>query len=381
MVKPVNRGKGRWMITVCCGYESGRKQLIRRTIHLDPRMTETAQRREAEKQTALLLAQYETGRLNSDSSLTLEQFAALWFRDYADRRGLSEKTKHHYMFLLTSRILPYLGRVKLRDIRPRTLHQFYARLDQDEISGATKHKYHALLHNMLGAAVRWQILPFNPADSVEAPRRDTKEITPYTDEQAAAMLACLHTEPVQWQAYVLLALYGQLRRGEMVALDWDDVDLLSSVITIRQAAAYVPGQGVALKRPKTASGTRTIAVPTNVYLALRRWRAVQNADRLRLAEDWQSNAVFTQWNGARMHPDTPTRWFPKFLQRHDLPHIRLHDLRHTGASLLIAGGMDIETVKKRLGHAKASTTMDIYGHAYAKNDKKAADMLREILEK
>lgn len=265
MVKPVNRGKGRWMITVCCGYESGRKQLIRRTIHLDPRMTETAQRREAEKQTALLLAQYETGRLNSDSSLTLEQFAALWFRDYADRRGLSEKTKHHYMFLLTSRILPYLGRVKLRDIRPRTLHQFYARLDQDELSGATKHKYHTLLHNMLGAAVRWQILPFNPADSVEAPRRDTKEITPYTDEQAAAMLACLHTEPVQWQAYVLLALYGQLRRGEMVALDWDDVDLLSSVITIRQAAAYVPGQGVALKRPKTASGTRTIAVPTNVY--------------------------------------------------------------------------------------------------------------------
>ena len=167
----------------------------------------------------------------------------------------------------------------------------------------------------------------------------------------------------------------------MVALDWDDVDLLSSVITIRQAAAYVPGQGVALKRPKTASGTRTIAVPTNVYLALRRWRAVQNADRLRLAEDWQSNAVFTQWNGARMHPDTPTRWFAKFLQRHGLPHIRLHDLRHTGASLLIAGGMDIETVKKRLGHAKASTTMDIYGHAYAKNDKKAADMLREILEK
>lgn len=166
----------------------------------------------------------------------------------------------------------------------------------------------------------------------------------------------------------------------MVGLDWSAVN--GDTIQIKQAAVYVPGEGIKLKPPKTASGVRSVTVPPMVCDALRRWKAEQNEQRLKLGEFWHnSGAVFTQWDGQRMHPDTPTRWFDKFLKRHELPHIRLHDLRHTGASLLIASGMDIETVKKRLGHSKASTTLDIYAHAYEHNDRRAADALEKILQK
>ena len=368
------------MIRVSCGYSFGEKRMIRRTIYLNPDMTENAQRREAEKQTALLLAQYEMGKVTATKPITLARFTEIWWRDYVNRKGLADRTKQCYKQLLTSRILPMMGNIKVRDIKPRTLQEFYARLDDEPLSGTMKRKYHTLLHNMLKSAVRWQIIPYNPADAVEPPRNDTKQFAPYTDKQAAEMLQALTGESAQWRAYIYLALYGQLRRGEMVGLDWAAVN--GDTIQIKQAAVYVPGEGVKLKPPKTASGARSITVPSTVCDALRRWKAEQNEQRLKLGEFWHnSGAVFTQWDGQRMHPDTPTRWFDKFLKRHELPHIRLHDLRHTGASLLIAGGMDIETVKNRLGHARASTTMDIYAHAYEHNDRRAADLLAEILQK
>ncbi len=380
MIKPISKGGGKWLIRISCGYEYGDKRMIRRTIYLDPNMTETAQRREAEKQTALLLAEYETGKITAARPVTLEQFSRLWWRDYVERRQLSDRTKEYYKMMLNSRILPKLGSVKLKDIRPQTLNRFYAWLAQQGISGSTQHKYHGVLYTMLKCAVRWQIISMNPADAVEPPKSDTVEFTPYTDQQAAEMLQALTDEPAQWKAYIYLALYGQLRRGEMVGLDWDSVN--GNKIQIKQAAIYARGQGTKLKPPKTASGMRTIIVPPSVEAELRRWKAEQNKQRLRLGEFWyNSGAVFTQWDGQRMHPDTPTRWFHKFLARHGLPHIRLHDLRHTGASLLIACGLDIETVKNRLGHAKASTTLDIYAHAFEHNDRRAADLLEKILQK
>lgn len=380
MIAPINKGNGKWLLRVSCGYAYGQKKMIRRTIQLNPAMTENAQRREAEKQTAMLMADYEAGRLTDNRPITLQQFSGIWWRDYVERRGLADKTKQYYKILLDGRILPQIGKYKLRDIRPQTLNRFYAWLAAQGISGTTMHKYHGVLYTMLKCAVRWQMIAVNPADAVEPPKLDTKEFTAYTDEQAHEMLEALKQAPTQWQAYVLLALYGQLRRGEMVGLDWKNVE--GDTVKVVQSAIYVPGEGIKLKAPKTASGVRNVVIPRPVVDALRRWKAEQSAQHIALGEAWQEcGAVFTQWDGQRMHPDTPTRWFEKFLKRNGLPHIRLHDLRHTGASLLIASGMDIETVKNRLGHSKASTTMDIYGHAYAKNDARAADLLESILHR
>ena len=379
-IKPINKGGGRWLIRVSAGYENGKKRMLKKTIYLNPAMTEGAQQKEAEKQTALLMAAYDAGKVVPGKRITLGELSILWKWDFLDRRNLSPRTLAGYDYLLRSRILPRLGDRAIQDIKPATLNAFYASLAKDGLSGTTQKQYHQVLNSMLTCAVRWQMLAVNPLMAVEPPKTDTQEITPYTDEQSLALLEALEGEENKWRLLVMLGLYAQLRRGEVVGLDWSSVDLDSGIISVVQNAVSVPGRGTVLGPPKTKTGRRTISIPSPVVKVFKAWRAEQNAERLKLGEIWQnSGAVFTQWNGERMHPDTPTQWFYKFLERNQLPHIRFHDLRHTGASLLISAGMDIETVKNRLGHAQASTTMNVYGHAYQKNDERAAQVLDNIL--
>ena len=381
-IKPINKGGGRWQIRVSAGYENGKKRILKKTIYLNPAMTEGAQRKEAEKQTALLMAEYTAGKVVPGKRMTLAELASDWLEHYVGRRNLSPKTIDGYKYLLRSRIIPRLGDKAIQDIKPATLNAFYASLAQEGLSGTSQKRYHQVLNSMFTCAVRWQIIAVSPLMAVEPPKSDTGEITPYTDKQSLALLQALEKEPLQWQAIIMLALHMQLRRGEIIGLDWNRVDLKKNTVTIAQNAVYLPHQGVVLKEPKTKAGRRTLSMSPAVAKILRAWKAEQATTRLSLGELWQDcGAVFTQWNGVRLHVETPTSWFSKFLARNDLPHMRFHDLRHTGASLLISAGLDIETVKKRLGHSRASTTMDIYGHAYQQNDERASMMMQEILSK
>lgn len=380
-IKPINKGGGRWLIRVSAGYENGKKRMLKKTIYLNPAMTEGAQQKEAEKQTALLMAAYDAGKVVPGKRITLGELSQEWLEHYIGRRNLSPKTVEAYRYRLTSRILPRLGDKAIQDIKPATLNAFYASLAKDGLSGTSQSMYHKILNSMFSCAVRWQMLSVNPLTAVEPPKTDTKEITPYTDEQSLSLLEALEGEEIKWRALITLALHMQLRRGEIIGLDWDKVDFTHGLITICQTAVRVEN-GLLIKETKTSAGRRTLSMSPAVAKILKAWRAEQNTERLKLGELWQDGgAVFTQWNGARMHIETPTGWFSTFLKRHDLPHIRFHDLRHTGASLLISAGMDIETVKKRLGHSKASTTMDIYGHAYQKNDERASLIIEQILTK
>jgi len=386
--KPVNKGNGRWFLRVCCGYEGTHKKTISRTVQLDPAMTLKAQEREANKQSSLLEAEVVTGKLSVSEAITLERFVPLFMRDHVQRKGLSPKTRVGYENLLNRFILPNLGTKRLRDIKPGTLNAFYARLETEKprghsnngrLSGIYISKVHRLLRNMLEKAVKWQYIPYNPAIAVDPPAVDTEEFTPYTQEQCFDLINALDSEPLHWKAFALLALYSQMRRGELIALNWSDINLKTGIIDIKHNAVYVPGQNIILKSPKTKAGRRRIQLSSDVLPVLRELKKEQVQAHWNLQEAWiESGAVFTQWNGARMHVDTPSKWFRKFLKRNSLPHIRLHDLRHTGASMLIASGQDVEAVRKRLGHARASTTLDIYAHAFEASEQQAADVLQEV---
>lgn len=388
--KPVDKGGGKWLLRVCCGYENGKKRMIKKTIQLDPSMTKNAQLKEAEKQTALIMAEYEGGKITCSKKTTVKELSDMWLENYINPRNLSPKTVYGYRYLLDSRIIPMLGRVYVQDVRPSVLNRFYASLRNEQtthtksgrLSGTTLKRYHQVLNSMFSCAVRWQIIAVNPMNAIEPPRADTKEISPYTDEQSLLLLESLDCEMKLWKAVVYVALYAQLRRGEIAGLNWSCVDMDNGEITINQSAIYIPGEGMTIKKPKTKASNRSVTVPLCVIDCLRDWKKEQAAVRLMAGEEWREcGAVFTNEYGERIHVDSITQWFDRFLKRNDLPRIRLHDLRHTGASLLISAGMDIETVKNRLGHSRASTTMDIYGHAYKKNDKKAANALEFILSK
>ena len=390
--KPISKGGGKWLIRACCGYEGTEKKMINRTIALNPAMTAKAQLREAEKQTAMLEAEYQNGKITAGKQITLASFSKQFMEDYVQRKGLSPKTVAGYRQLLDSRILPMLGHMRLRDIKPMTLNRFYSSIEKDapkgrskgaKLSGTYLAKYHRLLHNILERAVRWQLIAINPAANVDPPAPDTEEFTVYDAQQSLRLLEALDKERTQWRVLVTLALYSQMRRGELIALDWGDVSPDFTSIDIRRNVVYVPGQGSIIKAPKTKAGARRITLSSTASEALKELKRSQNQQRLALGDGWvDSKAIFTQWNGERMNVESPTKWFGKFLKANGLPHIRFHDLRHTGASLLITdAGLDVETVKKRLGHARASTTMDIYGHAFAAHDSRPADALDSLLNR
>ena len=237
-----------------------------------------------------------------------------------------------------------------------------------------------MLKNMLSDAVQWGMIAVNPADRVEAPRKEAPNHSAYEPEQCIALLNALDNEPLKWRALGVFALYSQMRRGEIVALNWSDLN--GDIVNVRRSAVYVPGEGVTLRKTKTNASVRQLVLSKDLLKLLREWKIEQAKDRIALGGAWiDEDAIFTKWNGGRMHVESPTKWFKRFLEKNDLPHIRFHDLRHTGASLLISKGMDVESVRQRLGHADASTTLRFYAHAFTDAEQRSADILQDVLSR
>ena len=249
------------------------------------------------------------------------------------------------------------------------------------LSGRTVLHYHRLISSMLEKAVKWQIIFSNPANRVEAPKAERKEANYLDEKQAAHLLECLAEEPLKYRAMITLFLYSGMRRGELCGLEWSDVDFKENLIDINKSSLYVTGKGTIEDTTKTFSSKRVIKLPSPVMDLLHEYRAEQLMERYSLGDKWEeSGKIFTQWNGSPIYPGTVTAWFADFVKRHDLPKVSIHSLRHTNATLLIAGGTDLRTVSKRLGHSNMTTTGNIYTHAIQTADERAAETLGDILE-
>ena len=213
---------------------------------------------------------------------------------------------------------------------------------------------------------------------------------------------------LMWQVYFTMAIHTTMRRGEMCALTWDDIDFDKGIISITKALAMTKADGQYIKDPKTKAGIRDIYIPASLITLLKQWKKEQIALCLKLGTAWkghrntinkagkiedtfEQNTIFIQDKeiGKPLHLSTPGHKFHEIIDMYNstcekeemkLPYIRLHDLRHTGATLLLGKNTDIETVSKRLGHSKASVTLDIYGHALPENDRIASETLEAIFK-
>ena len=193
------------------------------------------------------------------------------------------------------------------------------------------------------------------------------------------MISCLQAEPLKYRTAIMLTLYTGMRRGELCGLNWSDIDFDNKLVTINKSVLYSAEKGVYEDTTKTKSSNRSINIPSDMIKLLKQYQAEQLQLRLSMGDIWiNSGKIFTSENGGLINPDTLSTWFKKFIKRHNLPDIHYHSLRHTAATLLIAGGVDIATVSKRLGHADKSTTLNIYTHAIKSADKEAADKLQDI---
>lgn len=276
-----------------------------------------------------------------------------------------------------------------------------------------------VLSSMLRTAVEWEIIERNPCDKVRLQGVSAEEkVTFFTPEQTTIFLDYIEKPytinvgghkriddtglpytvgdytitkfiPEQVRILFILAIYTGLRKGELLALQWDDINFGTGVVQVSKAVTIVGGKPVC-KSPKTKTSHRSVSIPHFLTERLANLKHFQDKFRSQVGDYWQGNNwIFTQDNGRMMNYSTPYQALQDAITRYNngkpadqqLPHIPFHGLRHTSATLLIAGHQDLKTVSKRLGHAQTSTTMNIYAHALQESDRKAADALEAILEK
>ena len=248
-----------------------------------------------------------------------------------------------------------------------------------ELSDKTISEYHRLIASILHQAVYWQVIVSNPADRVRPPRRQIKEAAYLDEEQALHLLDLLEEEPRQFQVMIKLLIYSGMRRGELLGLEWKDVNFKKRIITIRRTSQYTPDKGVFTKGTKTESSVRTIRLPDQAFEMLAEFKEWQNGIKEYAGYFWEDNdRLFTQADGKPLHPHTITRKFHEFIKESDLPNICLHSLRHTNITLMIAAGVPLRTVSYRAGHAQTSTTANIYSHVINSVDEMASEALTDI---
>lgn len=376
------RGENSYRLRVSGGYTGeGKRITYKKTI-------QAKNKTEAQKELALFISEIETGQALSAKKMRLRDYAEFWINNYAIP-NLSPKTYERYKSMLKTRILPYLGNMYLDKIQPMQLMYLYQELSEctytrknetHKLSSKTILEHHRLLHSMLQQAVYWQMIPYNPASRVRPPKAKKPNINFYDDAQTIALIKALEGEELKFRVIILLTIFTGLRRGEVLGLEWQDINFKNSSLTVRQASQYVSSIGIYTKDPKTETSNRIISIPESIIKLLKEYQKEQLKSRLRLGDKWiETDRLFVQWNGAPMHPDTITKWFRQFLEDKNLPHITFHGLRHTHATLLISQGLDVRTVSNRLGHAQTSTTLNIYAHAFAKMDREASDKLDNLL--
>lgn len=238
--------------------------------------------------------------------------------------------------------------------------------DTRKLAERTIKYYHTFLSSVFERAVKWGLIDSNPCRRVDAPKATRKETDCLTLEQAALFLEKLTDEPIELQAMFNTLLLTGMRRGELMGLEWSDIDFENLTVTIRRTSQYTPQKGIYTDTTKTEQSKRIISIPENLAELLKRYRLELMRRRFALGDKWiDSDRLFIQWDGSPMHPNTPYSYLQKLLDKFSLPKVSLHSLRHTNASVMIASGTDIRTVSGRLGHSQASTTVNIkYPHKF-----------------
>lgn len=395
-----NRGNGSWRVTISGGYGPDKKQIrIKKTIHVNPNSTESAQRRQVEREAAALETDYRRHLITEAKKTRLSAVA----EEYLESKPMADSTRAWYRGLLDGRILPALGNVFVQDLTPKQIRAFYkdlsttdakpARVKQPEDSTGKKNKtpgsrsktgklsgtyrlhYHRALSAILQFAVKSGYISVSPMAAVDAPRKDTPEADFFDGEEIAKLLTTLENLPeTMWRAFFLLSLYSSARPGELIGLNWED--LQGNLLYIRAGSTYVKGKGtVRTAQPKTKSSIRTVALSPEVLKYLQAWRKEQLEYRLQFGSCWpEPDAMFTGDKGYRLNTSTPTQRWRKYQKQYGLKDANLYSLRHTGASLLIDAGCDVKEISVRFGHSRTSTTLDTYVHLFEKKQQHTADV-------
>jgi integrase len=335
-------------------------------------------RKECEAKLRAAIAAAERGRTVVDERLTVRDYLTHWLASVEPT--VRPATYRRYADLIRLHVTPQIGATRLAKLAPLDLQRLYADRLAAGLSPTTVHHLHQVIHRALKQALRWGMVERNVADLVDAPRRTLPDVTTWDATQAAAFLRAADADELA--ALWRLALLCGLRRGELLGLMWDDLDLDRGTLSVRRTLSRGKGGTWELGQPKTGSSRRSIALPASCIAALRRHKVRQNAERLRLGAAWQDRGfVFTNASGGPLHVNSLMDRFARLVACAGVPRIRFHDLRHTCATLLLAEGVHPKIVQERLGHSDISMTLNRYSHVTPGMQRQAADILDAALDR
>lgn len=341
-------------------------------------------KRAAEIELARLVAQNAAGEGVDPSKSTVAEFIERWERDWATA-NVGPKTLERYRQLLRLYIRPRIGAVRIQKLRAVHLNELYSTLlrsggqDGAALSARSVGHVHRVLHRALGHAATWGVVSQNVASLVAPPPVPDEEIKILTEDQIGAILR--HLEGRTLRPIVSFLLGTGARRGEALAIRWGDVNFQKNVVRIERSLEQTKGS-LRVKSPKTKNGRRSVTVSPWLAAELRSHRARQDERRLALgmgrAPD--DSPVFAGWNGEFR---SPSRLSQDFAAAMDALKIdcTLHGLRHTHVSQLIAAGLDVLTISRRIGHASPAITLNVYSHMFTNTDTRAADIMEATFAK
>lgn len=248
------------------------------------------------------------------------------------------------------------------------------------LSPKTIKNYQSFISSVMSYAVRMGMVAVNPCERVTLPAMGKREKECYTLEEAQHFLDTLQGAPLKYQAFFALAIYGGFRRGEILGLEWADIDFNDRVVHINRTSQYTKSRGVFTDTTKTAGSIRFLKLPACVFDVLKKHRADQAQERLLMGDQWQEGTrLFVSSYGEPMHPNTPYHWLSRFCEETGQRFLGVHMFRHLNATLLINGGVDAKTVSVSLGHTQVSTTLNIYAHTFAEAQARAGETVADAL--
>lgn len=437
----IKKRNNSYLIRVSNGFDVNGKQIFINTTYKPTATTPKAIEKEVRDFANAFEKTVKAGKYLEGEKITFSKFVENWRSEWAITH-LTQSQIEQYEDTLKRHVYDYIGNMKIAKIPATACQKIITDMVNQGYASKTVHRVFTAFNSIFKYAYRMNVIHENPCMRCELPKleQDT-ELHYFTPEQVKIFLNALtlnypvkhkaHSRknvktgidepvkefeqyvsiPFQWRVYFSLAIFGGFRRGELIALTWKDIDFDNRTVSINKAVAVTKKYGEMLKKPKTLSGIRTVTLPDMCFDLLREWKEKEIELCKQLGTAWQGEKlnkfadtwVFITAEGKRMYIDSPTQRFKAVLDLYNgmidnsilqcktaeernalalmkLPYIRLHDLRHTTATLLISEGVDIETVSHRLGHSKASITLDIYGHAMPNKDKQASDILGRIFE-
>jgi len=359
---------GRWHAYLSMGVKSGGQR--------DRRHVSGRTRAQVARKLRALQGQRDAGVVpNAGRSPTVAAWLDHWLDNIAAHK-VRPRTLQGYRGMVRHRIAPALGHHRLDRLQPEHVEEFYAAMRSEGVL-PTALQCHRILSRALKVAMQRGKVSRNVCGLVDAPSLARTEIQPLTATEARALLdaATGTRNAARWS----VALSLGLRQGEALGLTWDAVDLVAGLLTIRQALQRLTGSGLVMVEPKSSAGRRSVALPAPLIEGLKSHRAAQLEERLQAGSEWQDHGlVFAQPNGKPIDPRADNRAWKALLLAAGVRDARLHDARHTAATLLLLQGVDNRVVMEILGHSQLSMTAR-YQHILPELARDAADRMGKAL--